>query len=78
MHEIDAGDRLGHGMFDLEAGVHLDEVEFTVFIEELDRAGAAITHVGHCIGAYHADPLACIGIEGRRVGFFPDLLVAAL
>ena len=26
-HEIDAGDHLGHRMLDLDAGVHLDEIE---------------------------------------------------
>ena len=45
LHEVDAGDHLGHRMLDLEAGVHLDEVELAVLVEELDRAGAAIADV---------------------------------
>ena len=32
-------------MLDLEPGVHLDEVEFAILVEELDRAGAAIAHL---------------------------------
>jgi hypothetical protein len=40
-HQIDAEDRLGHRVFDLQTGVHLDEVELAVLVEELDRAGAA-------------------------------------
>ena len=48
--QIEAGDRLGHRMLDLQPGVHLDEVEFAVLPEELDRAGAAIAHVGHRLG----------------------------
>ena len=31
LHDVDAGDFLGHGMFDLNAGVHFDEVELTCF-----------------------------------------------
>ena len=45
-HEIDAGHRLGHGMLDLEPGVHLEKEERRVlalaFDQELDRAGVAI------------------------------------
>src|SRR4029450_2231015 len=41
--EILAGYRGGHGMLDLQAGVHLQEVEGAVGAQqELDRAGAAI------------------------------------
>src|SRR2546430_11642907 len=35
LHEIDAGDELGDGMLDLDARVHLDEVELPVLVEEL-------------------------------------------
>ena len=61
-HEVDAGDHLGHRMLDLEPGVHLDEVEFAILVEELDRAGAAIAHVGHRLGDDAAHPVAL----GRR------------
>ena len=41
--QVEAGDRLGHRMLDLQAGVHLEEVEGAVGAQqELDRAGAAI------------------------------------
>ena len=30
--EIDAGDRLGHGMLDLNARVHLDEIKAAVLV----------------------------------------------
>src|SRR5919107_5430516 len=33
-HEVDAGNQLRHRMFDLDTGVHLDEVELPVLIEE--------------------------------------------
>src|SRR5690606_20386628 len=34
LHDVHPGDHLGHRMFDLNAGVHLDEVELFVFIQE--------------------------------------------
>ncbi len=56
--EINAGDGFGHGMLDLKAGVHFNEIELAILVEKLDGTGAAISHVGHGIGADHADPLA--------------------
>ena len=45
-HEIDAGHRLGDRVLDLQARVHLEEVERRVVAvpldEELDRAGVAV------------------------------------
>ena len=76
--EVDAGDHLRHRMLDLDAGVHLDEVELAVLVEELDGAGAAILQVLHRLGADIADALAHLDIEGRRGAFLPDLLVTAL
>ncbi len=46
--QIEAGDRLGHRMLDLEPGIHFDEPDgvgaqpFAAVGDELDRAGAAI------------------------------------
>src|SRR5690606_26550106 len=78
VHEIDAGYRLCHGMLDLQAGVHLDEVEFAILIEEFDRAGARIAEIADCLGADLADALALGCIEGGRECLFPDLLVTPL
>jgi hypothetical protein len=36
-NEIDAGDQFGDRMLDLDAGVHLDEVELVVLVEEFER-----------------------------------------
>ena len=55
VHEVDAGDRLGDRMLDLQAGVHLDEVELAVLVEELDGAGAGIAELGDGVGADLAD-----------------------
>ena len=41
-HEIDAGHFLGHRVLDLDARVHLHEVELAVLKEELDRAGVDV------------------------------------
>jgi len=46
-HQINPGNRLGDGVFDLQAGVHFDEVELAAFPQEFDRARAAIGHVAH-------------------------------
>ena len=77
-HEIDVGDHLGHRMLDLDAGVHLDEIELAVLVEELDRADAEIFELAHRLGHRLADGVARGGVERGRGAFLPDLLVAAL
>ena len=45
-HQIEAGDGLGHRMLDLQARVHLEEVELRLVAlaleQELDRAGVHV------------------------------------
>ena len=53
--EVDVGDHLGHRMLDLDARVHLDEVELAVLVEELDRADAEIFDLAHRLGDGLAD-----------------------
>ena len=77
-HEVDIGDHLGDGMLDLDPGIHLDEIEFAVLVEEFDGADAEILHLLHRLGDGGADPGARRGIERRRGAFFPDFLMAAL
>src|SRR5258708_38957409 len=76
--EIDVGDLLGHRMLDLDARVHLDEVEGAVLVQELDGADAEIAEVAHGLGHGLADHAAGGGVERRRGAFLPDLLMAAL
>ena len=45
--QVDVADHLGDRMLDLQPGIHLDEVEFAVFVKELDRTRAAIAHFAH-------------------------------
>src|SRR6476660_3105523 len=77
-YEIDVGDHLGHGMLDLDTGVHLDEVEPAVLVEELDRADAELLQVAHRLRHGLADLVARRLVERGGVAFLPDLLVAAL
>src|SRR5207245_6894294 len=65
-------------MLDLDAGVHFDEIELAVLVEEFDGADAEIFHVPHRLGAGLANLGARGGGEHRRGAFLPDLLVAAL
>ena len=58
-------------MLDLQAGVHLDEVELAVLVEELHGAGAAIAELAHGRGRQLADPAALLGVEGRRGALLP-------
>ena len=64
--QVDVGDHLGHRMLDLDARVHLDEVELAVLVEELDGADAEIVELAHGLGDGLADLVARGGIERRR------------
>ena len=78
-HQIDAGDQLGHRMFDLQAGVHFQEVEIARPVDdEFDGAGAGIAHRFRQSAGLVAHRLARGGIKEGRGRFFDDLLVAAL
>src|SRR5688500_12833467 len=65
-------------MLDLDARVHLDEIELAVLVEELDRAGARVTELLHGGPDDAADALALGRVEGRGGAFLPHLLVAPL
>src|SRR4029079_4891930 len=77
-HEVQSGDEFGHGMFDLQARVHFDEIELPVFIKEFDRADAEIAKLfqGRCDD--FADLVARFHIQGRRGRFLPYFLMPSL
>ena len=77
-HEVDARHRLGDRMLDLQARVHLDEIELAVLEQEFHRAGAAILELAHRVGRQFADPAALLGVQRGRGGLFQHLLVPAL
>ena len=65
-------------MFDLKAGVHFDEIEFPVFIEEFHRAGTAILQLRYRLTDDLAHFGTLFGVERRGRRFLEYLLVAAL
>ena len=65
-------------MLDLDARVHLDEIELAVLVQELDRADAEILQLAHRLGDRLADLVARAGVERRRGAFLPHLLMPAL
>ncbi len=79
--EIDAGDPFGNGVFDLEAGVHFEEIEVAVLVgEELEGAGIRVIRGASDFEGGLADAVAELGMgehEGRR-RFLDDFLMASL
>jgi hypothetical protein len=78
-NEIDTGYRLGHRMLDLEARVHLQEIESAVVaVDELDGAGVAVRGRAGDRGRGRTDFAALGGLQRGRRRLFEDLLKAAL
>ena len=61
--EVEAGHHLGHRMLDLQPGVHLEEIERAVVVEqELDRARVGVAHRARDRGRRGGDALPqCAG-----------------
>ena len=77
-HEVDARHELGDRVLHLEPGVHLEEPELAVLVEELDGAGVVVAaRLGDLHGGL-AHGLARLGREGRRRALLDQLLVAPL
>ena len=78
--QIDPGDTFRQRMLDLDAGVHLDEIETLGFvvIEIFDRAGAAITDRTGQRDRAVAQFAPCLRRECRRRRLLPHLLPAPL
>ena len=78
LDDVDAGDHLGDRVLHLYTGVHLDEVEVAIFIEELEGTRAAVADVDARLDAAGLDLAAGFFIDQRGWGFLDHLLVAAL
>ena len=78
LDDVDAGDHFRNRMLNLYAGVHLDKVEMTIFVEELEGAGTAIADFDAGIDAALQHFGASFFIDARGWCFFQYLLVAAL
>src|SRR5260370_599180 len=77
-NEIDVGDHLGHRMLDLNAGVHLDEIEAAVLVQEFDRADPEIVQLPHGPRDGLPDQIALFSIKRGGGAFLQDFLVAPL
>ena len=80
LHDIDAGDELGHRMLHLHARVHFDEVELARLVhQELDRAGVGVAGARTCAFRSTAEISArCSVVHGRRGRFLEQFLVPPL
>ena len=78
-HQVQASDRFGDGVLDLQARVHLHKKELATRIQQkLHRAGA---HVADCLSSPHGRLTHCLAHLRGQPGcrrFFDDLLVTAL
>src|SRR5262249_26921916 len=75
---VDAAGQLADRVLDLQARVHLDEVERTILIEELHRAGAFVPEAGERRHGGRGEPLARRCVERRRRRLLYELLMSAL
>ena len=66
--QVDARHHLGDRVLDLEAGVHLEEEELAVLVEELDGAGVVVAGGDGDLDGGLAHLLADLGGERRRPG----------
>ena len=78
LHDVDAGDHLGDRVLDLHAGVHLDEEELVVLVQELEGSRTAVADLAACVGAALADPGQRAKRDARRGRFLDDLLMTPL
>ncbi len=65
-------------MFHLQAGIHLDEAELPVLVQELQRAGVAVTQLRQCGGGDRTDVVTLLCRQRGGSRFFQQLLVTAL
>ena len=81
LDEVDAGDALGHGVLDLDARIHLDEVEVAGVgvLQELHRAGVAVVGGARRSAAPPSHSCGALRlVEEQRRGTLDHLLVAPL
>src|SRR5690606_32574876 len=76
--DIDAGDHFGHRVLHLYPGVHLDEIELPVLVEEFKSTGAPIADVQTGLDTGLVDEAAGFRVDVRGRGLFQNFLVAAL
>ncbi len=78
LHQVEPGHQLGHRVLHLEAGVHLEEEELTLLVEELDRAGVHVpAGLGDLDRGLAHGPADLVGEVGGRA-LLHQLLVPSL
>ena len=78
-HEIESTDLLGHRVFHLQAGIHLQESGFACGID--DELDGSRVHVAHRPGGRNGrirQASSKFGADSRGRCFFDDLLVPSL
>ena len=80
LNQIKAGDTFGHGVFDLNAGINLDKIEFGCINihQEFDRAGI---HIAGCLAQPDGGIADFLALRVIKIGggcAFDDFLIAAL
>ena len=77
-NDVDAGDHFGHRVLYLHTSVHLDEVETTIFVQELESTRTTVVDVNACLNAACQNFLASLLVDARCWRFFQNLLVTTL
>ena len=78
LDEVEAGDQLGDRVLDLESGVHLQEEELAVLVEELDGARVHVAAGLGDLDRRFAHGATHVVGEVRRRGLLDEFLVTAL
>src|SRR5690606_2847740 len=79
LHQVEAGHHLGDGVLDLQAGVHLEEVEAAALVdEELDGPGVDVATGPPRRQRGFLELLALVLREARCRRLFDELLMAPL
>ena len=78
LDQVDTGDPFGDRVFNLQPGVHFNEIKFAVLVQEFERAGATVTDFATGIGAQATNPIALFFCDAGARGLFNNLLVTTL
>ncbi len=79
LHDVDAGDHLGHRVLHLHAGVDLEHVEVLLPVhQELDGRRTRVLRLADELRGAHAHGIALGRVDARGRGLLDQLLVPAL
>ena len=78
-HQIEPGDHLGHRVFNLQPGVHLEEIERAALLEqELHRAGTAVIDAARSLDRRRTHARTQLIVHHRTRRFLDHLLMTTL